>query len=134
MYCSCTCATPFLALDLRASPSSPHFEHVTSIMSFFAALLAATIVLPRAYGSYFFAEAASAGTHIDQSIPSNIWFQRFVYLLQTFALPFAYYFRPLCTALALFWYAPLVSCKYDGHLLIAHQACVSCYSSLVQTS
>lgn len=102
-------------------------------MPFFAAILAATIVLPGAYGSHFFAEAASAGSDVYQSIPSNIWFQRFIYLLQTFALPFAYYFRTLCTALALFWYAPPVRLTCDQHLLTAVQACVSCDSSLVQT-
>lgn len=75
------------------------------MMSTFTAATAATIVLPMAYGSSVFAEAATAGSDLYHSLPANVWFQRCVYLLQTFAVPLAYYFRPLCTALALFWYA-----------------------------
>jgi hypothetical protein len=53
--------------------------------------------------AHFFANAAKPGNQIYSSLPNNVWFQRFVFTLQTFAIPFAYYFRPLCVALALFW-------------------------------
>jgi hypothetical protein len=68
-----------------------------------AAATAASLILPGAYRTRFFAEAADAATDISHSLPPSVWFQRFIHLLQSFALPFAYYFRPLCTAVALFW-------------------------------
>ncbi|KAK5171008.1 uncharacterized protein LTR77_004152 [Saxophila tyrrhenica] len=58
---------------------------------------------PQIRPSRFFANAATTGADLYTSLPHNVWVQRFVLLLQTFAVPFAYYFRPLCTALALFW-------------------------------
>ncbi|KAK3701606.1 hypothetical protein LTR37_015357 [Vermiconidia calcicola] len=53
--------------------------------------------------SRFFADAANVGDKLYHSLPKNIWFQRCLFMIQTFAIPLAYYFRPLCTAFALFW-------------------------------
>ena len=77
-------------------------EYVTTIMSVLGAASAAS---PTPSGSHFFANAANVGSEISHSFLGNIWVQRMIIIFQTFALPLMYYFRPLCTALALFWYA-----------------------------
>lgn len=43
-----------------------------------------------------------------QSLLDSIWLQRLILVLQTLAVPLLYYFRPICTALALFWYVSVV--------------------------
>ena len=55
--------------------------------------------------SHFFADAAHVGEKISHSFRENVWFQRVMTVFQTLAVPLMYYFRPLCTAVALFWYA-----------------------------
>lgn len=66
-----------------------------------AAAAAATAKIPH---SHFFANAASSGSDIYTSLPQNVWLQRSILTLQTFAIPFAYYFRPLCSVVAFLWY------------------------------
>jgi hypothetical protein len=58
---------------------------------------------PTLQQSHFFADAAKTGSDLYTSIPQNLWFQRLLFTLQTFAVPLAYYFRPLCTAIAFVW-------------------------------
>ena len=70
-----------------------------AMMLFFSAIMAALLVVPEVHGLSF---SATAG-EISQSLPGHVWFQRFVFMLQTFALPFAIYFRPLCILVAVFW-------------------------------
>lgn len=55
-------------------------------------------------GLSFLTHMTNVGTELSHSVLSNFWFQRLVLVLQTFAIPLMYYFRPLCTAFALFWY------------------------------
>lgn len=55
--------------------------------------------------SRLFAEAATVGEGIYKSFPDNIWAQRALITLETFAVPLAFWFKPICVAVALFWYA-----------------------------
>lgn len=71
-----------------------------AMMSLFSAVMVEFSLISGACSSSIFATAGD----ISQSLPSNVWFQRFTFMLQTFALPVAVYFRPLCIAGALFWY------------------------------
>lgn len=50
-----------------------------------------------------FAEAATVGQGIYQSFPNNVWAQRALFTLETFAVPLAFWFKPICVAVALFW-------------------------------
>lgn len=50
-----------------------------------------------------FAEAATVGQGIYQSFPDNVWAQRALITLETFAVPLAFWFKPICVAVALFW-------------------------------
>ena len=52
-----------------------------------------------------FAEAATVGQGIYKSFPDNVWAQRALITLETFAVPLAFWFKPICVAIALFWYA-----------------------------
>ena len=74
-------------------------------MSSFAAVIAATFILPGAHGSGVFVEAADAATDVSHSLPNNVWVQCIIHALQYFLIPLACHFRPVCTAVALFWYA-----------------------------
>ena len=54
--------------------------------------------------SRLFAEAATVGEGIYKSFPDNVWAQRALITLETFAVPLAFWFKPVCVAVALFWY------------------------------
>jgi hypothetical protein len=70
-----------------------------AMMFYFSAIMAALSVIPGVHGLSFLATAGE----ITNSIPRNIWFKRFAFIMQTFALPIAMYFRPLCILAAVFW-------------------------------
>ena len=70
-----------------------------AMMLSFSAIMAALLVIPGVHGLSFLATAGE----ITTSIPRNIWFQRLVFIMQTFALPIAIYFRPLCILVEVFW-------------------------------
>ena len=67
-----------------------------------AASATASSIFQRAH---FFADAASPSpvAQLKRAIPDNIWAARAMMFLHTFALPFAFWFRPVCVFLALFW-------------------------------
>ncbi|KAK5121104.1 hypothetical protein LTR85_005588 [Meristemomyces frigidus] len=58
--------------------------------------------------AHFYAEAAGAGsmashTELLKSLPASLWATRALVALQTFALPLAFYFKPVCVCVATFW-------------------------------
>lgn len=65
-----------------------------------AAAVAAT---PPPRRARLFAEAATVGEGLYKSFPDGIWAQRVLVTLQTFAVPLAFWFKPICVAIALFW-------------------------------
>lgn len=65
------------------------------------AAAAATLHTP----SRWFASAAKVKEDIPPAVLDNVWATRIIFTLQTFVVPLAFWFKPLCVFLALFWYA-----------------------------
>jgi hypothetical protein len=59
------------------------------------------------HNGLLFAEAAntmaSTAPDILRALPDSVWAARATVALQTFALPVAFWFKPVCVCVALFW-------------------------------
>lgn len=58
-----------------------------------------------AKSSQWFANAAKVRSQLASTpILNNVWASRLLFALQTIAVPLAFWFKPLCVCVALFWY------------------------------
>lgn len=58
--------------------------------------------------AHWFADAADAAAmgssnEVCKSLPDSVWASRAVAALQTFAMPMAFWFKPVCVCFALVW-------------------------------
>lgn len=53
--------------------------------------------------AHWYAEAADVGSDLYRSLPDTVWASHAVTMLQTFALPLAFWFKPVCVCVGMFW-------------------------------